>query len=156
MNRNPLLTLFFLTALLSQTTFAHPGRLDSSGCHHEKKTGGYHCHNGNSQPPSVPQPQVTEPSSAETPYEVKQGLTCSSYLKEGDSLNDNGQTESAYKNYLEAYKIAKTKEQKKAVLASLAVTSLKREQTGESLQYLQELLTLFPDNKWAIDFVKKK
>lgn len=25
---------------------SHPGGLDASGCHHNRKTGGYHCHRG--------------------------------------------------------------------------------------------------------------
>src|SRR3546814_12113382 len=25
---------------------AHPGGLDASGCHHDRKHGGYHCHSG--------------------------------------------------------------------------------------------------------------
>jgi hypothetical protein len=27
-------------------TFAHSGGLDAQGCHHNRKTGGYHCHRG--------------------------------------------------------------------------------------------------------------
>lgn len=33
-----------LVALASSLAFAHGGGLDSAGCHHEKRTGGYHCH----------------------------------------------------------------------------------------------------------------
>ena len=32
---------------------AHGGGLDASGCHHDRKRGGYHCHNGNPQPQSI-------------------------------------------------------------------------------------------------------
>ena len=35
-----LLTLFFSTSLL-----AHSGRTNSEGCHNNRKTGDYHCHN---------------------------------------------------------------------------------------------------------------
>jgi hypothetical protein len=31
--------------LLPQFAFSHGGGLNSEGCHNEKKTGGYHCHN---------------------------------------------------------------------------------------------------------------
>ena len=31
-------------------TSAHPGGLDASGCHHNRKTGEYHCHRGGSAP----------------------------------------------------------------------------------------------------------
>jgi hypothetical protein len=27
-------------------SFAHGGGLDSHGCHHNRKAGGYHCHRG--------------------------------------------------------------------------------------------------------------
>ncbi|NOK08784.1 YHYH domain-containing protein [Corallococcus exercitus] len=30
----------------SPLAWAHPGRTNSSGCHNERATGGYHCHNG--------------------------------------------------------------------------------------------------------------
>jgi hypothetical protein len=28
----------------SAQSFAHGGGLDKAGCHHNRKTGGYHCH----------------------------------------------------------------------------------------------------------------
>ena len=31
-------------ALAASMAAAHSGGTDSSGCHHERKTGGYHCH----------------------------------------------------------------------------------------------------------------
>ena len=34
---------------------AHPGGLDANGCHHNRKTGDYHCHRGN----GAAQPQRT-------------------------------------------------------------------------------------------------
>lgn len=30
--------------VLSSVSFAHSGGTDSNGCHHDRKTGGYHCH----------------------------------------------------------------------------------------------------------------
>ena len=36
--------LAFLCAPLA--SFAHGGRTDSLGCHHNRKLGGYHCHSG--------------------------------------------------------------------------------------------------------------
>lgn len=30
--------------ITSLNAFSHGGRTDSSGCHHNRKTGGYHCH----------------------------------------------------------------------------------------------------------------
>lgn len=34
------------------TLQAHPGGLDANGCHHNRKTGGYHCHGGRAAPPA--------------------------------------------------------------------------------------------------------
>ncbi len=31
-------------AFAASMAFAHSGGTDSSGCHHDRKTGGYHCH----------------------------------------------------------------------------------------------------------------
>ncbi|WP_353155284.1 YHYH domain-containing protein [Herminiimonas fonticola] len=33
-----------LLAFGSASAFAHSGGTDSSGCHHDRKNGGYHCH----------------------------------------------------------------------------------------------------------------
>lgn len=37
--------------LISTTSSAHSGRTDSSGCHNDRKNGGYHCHKSDSTPP---------------------------------------------------------------------------------------------------------
>lgn len=50
---------------------AHGGRLDSKGCHHDRKNGGYHCHRSSASTPSsaskpvaparrTPSPQVPQ------------------------------------------------------------------------------------------------
>lgn len=31
-------------SLSASLAFAHSGGTDRNGCHHERKTGGYHCH----------------------------------------------------------------------------------------------------------------
>ncbi len=36
--------ILFLLLAISLNTFAHSGRTNSSGCHHDKQNGGYHCH----------------------------------------------------------------------------------------------------------------
>ena len=36
--------IFALTLLLTPPAFAHGGGLDASGCHNDRKRGGYHCH----------------------------------------------------------------------------------------------------------------
>lgn len=42
--------------LVSSTdaAIAHPGGLDASGCHNNRKTGDYHCHRGGSAPRREP------------------------------------------------------------------------------------------------------
>jgi hypothetical protein len=37
--------LFIGLIFVSFNIFAHSGGTDSSGCHHDHKNGGYHCHN---------------------------------------------------------------------------------------------------------------
>jgi tetratricopeptide (TPR) repeat protein len=77
------------------------------------------------------------------------------FIDNGHSFNDAGNTKKAYEEYLQAYIRASTKRQKKTSLASLAVTSLKLGKRTESERYLIELLSLFPNNKWAMGFAKK-
>lgn len=42
--KNLLLLVSFL--LIYTNVQAHSGRTDASGCHHDRRTGGYHCHGG--------------------------------------------------------------------------------------------------------------
>lgn len=68
---------YILFAITWQLSFAHGGGLDASGCHHNRKTGDYHCHrtpatqSQTSQPPqgtgTVTRPQPTRPSQAADP-----------------------------------------------------------------------------------------
>ncbi|MBA3512299.1 MAG: excalibur calcium-binding domain-containing protein [Sphingomonas sp.] len=39
-------------AFVAVPTLAHPGGLNSEGCHNNRKTRGYHCHRDPSAPPS--------------------------------------------------------------------------------------------------------
>ncbi|RYZ35586.1 MAG: YHYH domain-containing protein, partial [Myxococcaceae bacterium] len=53
-DRKALLVLGVLSALASShVAWAHPGRTNSSGCHNERRTGGYHCHGGGGSRPCV-------------------------------------------------------------------------------------------------------
>ena len=47
-SRLAIATLFSLSgfALTAATVHAHSGGLDGHGCHHDRKNGGYHCHQG--------------------------------------------------------------------------------------------------------------
>ena len=56
-HRRPLFLLVLLTASIGASLAgAHPGGLDSSGCHHNRKTGDYHCHRA---PPTPSNPPTT-------------------------------------------------------------------------------------------------
>ena len=61
--------LAFLLLCASQVpSFAHGGGLDSNGCHHNRKTGDYHCHRPKVN--AVPKQPVTtqvQPSKMPTP-----------------------------------------------------------------------------------------
>lgn len=37
---------FLLISIQAMPAFGHGGGLDSYGCHHNRKAGGYHCHRG--------------------------------------------------------------------------------------------------------------
>lgn len=44
----------FVITMSPQLVFGHGGGLNSSGCHNNRKTGGYHCHRGGSYtPPAI-------------------------------------------------------------------------------------------------------
>lgn len=47
-----LISASFMVALPTLPAGAHPGGLNSEGCHNNRKTGGYHCHRGPSASPS--------------------------------------------------------------------------------------------------------
>ncbi|MBB4954625.1 hypothetical protein H4S14_002514 [Agrobacterium vitis] len=36
--------LILILCCFGTSAFAHGGGLDSNGCHHDRKKGGYHCH----------------------------------------------------------------------------------------------------------------
>ena len=43
-----------LALFSGQAVWAHGGGLDSNGCHHDRKRGGYHCHRSSYVPSAVP------------------------------------------------------------------------------------------------------
>ncbi|HEY9837276.1 MAG TPA: YHYH domain-containing protein [Vampirovibrionales bacterium] len=54
---------------LADAAWSHGGRTDSSGCHNDRKNGGYHCHNsgsGSGSSPSAPSPAPSGGSSGGT------------------------------------------------------------------------------------------
>ena len=58
-----LLTITALLAAVASAAFAHPGGLDAYGCHHNRKTGDYHCHRS----PAPSRPQQLLPSTDAKP-----------------------------------------------------------------------------------------
>ena len=44
--RFSLLFALLISVLLPSAAAPHPGGVDSYGCHHDRKNGGYHCHRG--------------------------------------------------------------------------------------------------------------
>ena len=49
-----------LSFLLVSNSFAHGGRTNSSGCHNQKSTGGYHCHNTPKPKPPSPKQNLNK------------------------------------------------------------------------------------------------
>lgn len=69
---------FVLLVLSTTNAFSHGGRTDKYGCHTEKATGSYHCHNSTPTPTPIytpPEPTYTQPVYAppviETPVYVQ-------------------------------------------------------------------------------------
>jgi endonuclease YncB( thermonuclease family) len=69
------LIMFFMAFCFAVPALAHGGGLDASGCHNDRKRGGYHCHRGASAPApvyrapvrrSVPSPAAIRAQSYET------------------------------------------------------------------------------------------
>ncbi len=75
--RRGFLTLVCLA--LPQLSWAHGGKTDASGCHHDRKHGGAHCH-GSGPAPAAPSPTKSAqedapaslPSDWQTPSDRKQ------------------------------------------------------------------------------------
>ena len=70
----PLLALAAVssTLLSAAAAFAHPGGLNSEGCHNNRKTGDYHCHRSQKKTPPAtrarPKPKGEAKATGETVY----------------------------------------------------------------------------------------
>jgi len=53
-SRPLILAAIFVAALYPATGFTHGGGLNREGCHHNRKTGDYHCHRSPSAPTRAP------------------------------------------------------------------------------------------------------
>ncbi|MBI1353316.1 MAG: YHYH domain-containing protein [Acidobacteria bacterium] len=83
---------------------AHPGRLNSSGCHNDRKNGGYHCHGGGSTsaPPRTPTPRsVTVPSPTATPSSITSPPEHSSFEPGNAALGASNESQIALGNAVE-------------------------------------------------------
>lgn len=58
-----------LTLIIPTTLFSHGGGLNSEGCHHNRKTGDYHCHRSSYRPPAYAStPSYSAPSYSTPSY----------------------------------------------------------------------------------------
>lgn len=67
--RTPLAAFLVCGAMLTITVRAdaHPGGLNSSGCHNDRKHGGYHCHRSSPAPSPAPRPVAPQKPKAPAP-----------------------------------------------------------------------------------------
>lgn len=65
-----------LLSLCSQIAFAHPGGLNSEGCHTNRKTGDYHCHRSTG---SAPAPRPQSESQLQPPTSTGKGTETSTW-----------------------------------------------------------------------------
>lgn len=76
------LPLAFAAPLLP--VFAHPGGLNSEGCHNNRKTGGYHCHRGSSSAPQRALQTVSSSSRREFANCTQARAAGAAPVREGD------------------------------------------------------------------------
>lgn len=96
-----------LLALLGSSAWAHGGGLDANGCHHNRKTGDYHCHGGarkssqTTRPPTsastATKPQGLAPASPSAVAPTRQALPPGCYV--GPRGGTYTITKSGRKNY---------------------------------------------------------
>ena len=89
--KKSLITLILGVAIISPLTEnsvnAHGGRTNASGCHNDRKNGGYHCHNsGTSTTPSTPSAPPTTVC-----RNISKTSSLVNLLKEGDSNFKSGE-----------------------------------------------------------------
>ncbi|WP_223670871.1 excalibur calcium-binding domain-containing protein [Kangiella shandongensis] len=70
------LLLIICLLLISSQLAAHGGRTNSEGCHNNRKTGDYHCHNGSSTPKKISPIKLQNPKCGQK-YYCKEMTSCS-------------------------------------------------------------------------------
>lgn len=73
-----------------QSVDAHGGGLDSSGCHHDRKRGGYHCHRGLNTPPPSTSSKAYSPNLITPSLKTTCKVTIGSEYYEFDPKNTTG------------------------------------------------------------------
>ena len=58
-----------IALIISTPASAHPGGLDKNGCHHDSKTGDYHCHQGQNKGMSFASEEAMQQGGRGTPME---------------------------------------------------------------------------------------
>ncbi|MCO4794749.1 MAG: YHYH domain-containing protein [Bacteriovoracaceae bacterium] len=78
------LVLLIVTLLLSTSVFAHGGRTNSSGCHNNRKTGDYHCHNSGASTYQAPKSYDYN-----SPKQEKTNSYCCKVCRKGKACGDS-------------------------------------------------------------------
>lgn len=86
--------LFMLVSL--QKTIAHPGRLDASGCHHDRRSGGYHCHSGSS-PRRNTRAKASQQSQAQTLEDFDNSISHDEEVRLQTALSESRPGEGEYR-----------------------------------------------------------
>ena len=79
-----MLGMAILSPLTENSVNAHGGRTNASGCHNDRKRGGYHCHNSGTTP-------STSSTSQPTCRNISRTFSQVDLLKEGDSSFKSGE-----------------------------------------------------------------
>ena len=108
-----LLMAYLLAAGTPSTTIAHGGGLDSLGCHYNRKTGGFHCHQG----PLAGQDFRSELEALEVVQRVEEARANLAQLRSqgsGDTLDEDTQAQILQ---LEEYIAQYSKQAERAITA---------------------------------------
>jgi hypothetical protein len=83
-----ILAVFLLQ--LTAVAYAHPGKTDANGCHTEKKTGEYHCHN------STPKTAKTEARASAPTGKVT--LICTANIYNCADFSSHSEAQTTYES----------------------------------------------------------
>ncbi len=69
-HRRPRRAVIALFVFVAGSAAAHPGRTDASGCHHDRRNGGHHCHGAPAPAAAAPGTRTTPPASRLAPADT--------------------------------------------------------------------------------------